>query len=722
MVGKLGPPPRVGQRIVFTRDGEKGTIRFIGKIHSDSDPQIENQTWAGVEWDTPTRGNHDGQVDGKRYFTCSKGGSGSFLRCITSRARNVIPDENDEDKDHGPVAIKGAIIGQGLAETFHEYYCDEGLEASGIDIMCPRSIENITECTLRDKAIAWLHDDESPDLFSRVRIHLARLTTLDLANNLLTGLDVAFDIFRVCPNLHRLNLSSNLLGSASSLEPFQAPTKTEGTLSSSVLPLARSKLKVLSLNGTKLLPTELATLLRCCPVLEELQFCTSELNDRGLRSILDEFPPSLRTLLLNDGKLTCLGALGALARRLDRVETLVLSDNPLSCCCPCCRHLCHCSGRDGRESSSSHTVLSSMAACSGGCGHDCFPSSSAISDDGEDRTSETAMTILPVWGSVLKLYVSNCGGLQDLASMDTVACIFPNLREIKLTGTPLMMKNEAQDDGTRGKVHHQDHLCSPKGSGPIVNAFSCPSSSLSSHTVSPLVDPRLAGLSIDVADPPMYPSPLSPLSLLSPPLQQLQQQQQQQQQEASWSPTSFASHRHQSLLVAAHLPKVHRVNGIDITTEDREEGERACLRFWHRSLFKPRRYPDLVAVHGVLAPLVEVDFGGGHGRRDPTGKIRIEIDMTALGTPKRLGMRISPRMTVRHLHEQLAKKCGVPPHELTLYYSDQSPGPEDCPDHSSRVSGCVYADHFGIEELKLPSLSLSRYDIQEGDIIIVEPR
>ena len=36
--------------------------------------------WLGVEWDEPERGKHNGEHEGKQYFTCSVRDSGSFIR------------------------------------------------------------------------------------------------------------------------------------------------------------------------------------------------------------------------------------------------------------------------------------------------------------------------------------------------------------------------------------------------------------------------------------------------------------------------------------------------------------------------------------------------------------------------------------------------------------------------------------------------------------------
>ncbi len=41
-----------------------GTIRYIGSLKHKSDDDI----WVGIEWDDHSRGKHDGEVEGYKYF------------------------------------------------------------------------------------------------------------------------------------------------------------------------------------------------------------------------------------------------------------------------------------------------------------------------------------------------------------------------------------------------------------------------------------------------------------------------------------------------------------------------------------------------------------------------------------------------------------------------------------------------------------------------------
>ncbi|KAL2270951.1 hypothetical protein VTJ83DRAFT_322 [Remersonia thermophila] len=58
----MPPDARIGERRSY--DGALCTVRYVGEVAGTSG------SWLGVEWDDPSRGKHDGQHKGVRYFTC----------------------------------------------------------------------------------------------------------------------------------------------------------------------------------------------------------------------------------------------------------------------------------------------------------------------------------------------------------------------------------------------------------------------------------------------------------------------------------------------------------------------------------------------------------------------------------------------------------------------------------------------------------------------------
>jgi dynactin complex subunit len=56
------PSNYVGQRLSF--GSALCTVRYIGQVEG------AEKEWLGVEWDDPSRGKHNGENKGIRYFHC----------------------------------------------------------------------------------------------------------------------------------------------------------------------------------------------------------------------------------------------------------------------------------------------------------------------------------------------------------------------------------------------------------------------------------------------------------------------------------------------------------------------------------------------------------------------------------------------------------------------------------------------------------------------------
>lgn len=59
---RMAPGFRIGSRLSF--GGDLCTVRYVGLV------QGTKGQWLGIEWDDPTRGKHNGQAGGVRYFDC----------------------------------------------------------------------------------------------------------------------------------------------------------------------------------------------------------------------------------------------------------------------------------------------------------------------------------------------------------------------------------------------------------------------------------------------------------------------------------------------------------------------------------------------------------------------------------------------------------------------------------------------------------------------------
>ena len=70
----------------------------------------------------------------------------------------------------------------------------------------------------------------------------------------------------------------------------------------------------------------------------------------------------------------------------------------------------------------------------------------------------------------------------------------------------------------------------------------------------------------------------------------------------------YTAHERRMMLVA-RLPNIQILNGGDrIPDNEREDAERAFIRFYLDEDRKPKRYHELVAIHGNLDPLVNVNM------------------------------------------------------------------------------------------------------------------
>lgn len=77
-----------------------------------------------------------------------------------------------------------------------------------------------------------------------------------------------------------------------------------------------------------------------------------------------------------------------------------------------------------------------------------------------------------------------------------------------------------------------------------------------------------------------------------------------------WEKCDATEHERRQLLIA-RLPYVQTLNGGGkITSEEREDAERAFIRYYldKPEADRPERYNELIAVHGKLDPLVKIDL------------------------------------------------------------------------------------------------------------------
>lgn len=129
---------------------------------------------------------------------------------------------------------------------------------------------------------------------------------------------------------------------------------------------------------------------------------------------------------------------------------------------------------------------------------------------------------------------------------------------------------------------------------------------------------------------------------------------------------------------------------------EREDAERAFIRYYSEKAEsdRPERYNELVAIHGQLDPLVNVDL-------TPDKKVLIKFICGNLCETR----RVDVYRTVSDLKSKLEQFSGIPPSKMRLFYIDQD-----------------MKSIQGPEEMKYPNKQLYSYNIRNGDEILIDAK
>ncbi|ALC40581.1 CG12214 [Drosophila busckii] len=162
-----------------------------------------------------------------------------------------------------------------------------------------------------------------------------------------------------------------------------------------------------------------------------------------------------------------------------------------------------------------------------------------------------------------------------------------------------------------------------------------------------------------------------------------------------WETLECTEHERRQLLIA-RLPNVALLNGGGkISTDERVDAERAFIRYYmdKPECEQPARYAELLAVHGKLDPLVDVNL-------KPDKRVKVVFTFKDVCESRFVDIYL----TVNDLKIKLEKLINLPPNKMRLYYLDQD-----------------YRE-FGPEEMRFPNKKLYSYNIQSGDEIIIDAK
>jgi len=158
----------------------------------------------------------------------------------------------------------------------------------------------------------------------------------------------------------------------------------------------------------------------------------------------------------------------------------------------------------------------------------------------------------------------------------------------------------------------------------------------------------------------------------------------------------LSAHEKRMMLIA-RLPNVQVLNGGDkIGPVEREDAERAFIRHFLDTPEdeRPSRFEELVAVHGLLDPLVNVDL-------TPEKAVRVSLyykDECREET-------INVRQSVKQFKQMLQTFFGLAPANMRLWYYDQE------------LSKLV-----GPEEMKWGTKEVYTYNVTNGDYFVVDEK
>lgn len=143
--------------------------------------------------------------------------------------------------------------------------------------------------------------------------------------------------------------------------------------------------------------------------------------------------------------------------------------------------------------------------------------------------------------------------------------------------------------------------------------------------------------------------------------------------------------------VIGRLPDLQSLNKSLITETEREDAERWLIRQFLDVASPPPIYHSLVAKHGVVDRLVDVNF---------KPKVTADVEFHFQGTCEHKTINIA--QTLKEFKRWLSDNVvGLPPSALLVYHHD-------------------VGAPFGTELLRYDSRALYSYSIKDGDKIIVE--
>ncbi|CAG9861078.1 unnamed protein product [Phyllotreta striolata] len=275
----------------------------------------------------------------------------------------------------------------------------------------------------------------------------------------------------------------------------------------------------------------------------------------------------------------------------------------------------------------------------------------------------------------LRVFHFNGNPVEDWKEVVKIGYAFPNLQTLVLADCPIRtldVDEDLEEDGGGGNMNYErtesqctacTDKCSPHGGFQNLKIINMNSTNISTWN--------------DVEKLAKFPK-LECVRIQACPI---------------WESNEYTEHERRQLLIA-RLPNAKTLNGGSISTEEREDAERAFIRYYmdKPESDQPERFFELIQIHGKLDPLVKVDL---------RPEKRVKVTFTCGENSETRPLDLS--RTVWDLKVKLEGFAGFSASKMRLFYVDQD-----------------LRDFQGPELMKFPNKRLYSYNIRNGDEIIID--
>lgn len=305
--------------------GYRGTVAYVGSVASASDP---NLIYAGIVWDDPERGKHNGTVVSKTtgqlvsHFSCPHSTGASFVKVNKLDTGTVLTPGVLQER-YVPLDSDERVAGPDNCLP-HTAATASGKDNKPIELLGELKIRKYQQVADLQTLSLRLSGLSSIDMSASWKTAAQQVRHLDLAGNLYCDWTVLPQILQCLPALETLSLASNRLGNLN--------TNDDDT--SLAMPRQPQYGTLKNLNVRDCHIGSVSTLLalgRLLPKLNEIgmgQACLVDLNATEHQADLAIALPNLKVLDLSQGQLKESSQIEALAA-LPSLESLSLDENPI---------------------------------------------------------------------------------------------------------------------------------------------------------------------------------------------------------------------------------------------------------------------------------------------------------------------------------------------------------------------------------------------------------